>query len=87
MPDLALLLEMLQAGVDDLFDPAEFRTPDIPHLVETPVDGIKPLIDRCEARVDAFKFRVDICEQEADENGIKEHRRSDDEVQLFVSQP
>jgi hypothetical protein len=50
---------------------AEFCTPDIPHLVETHLDGIKTLIDPCEARVDTFELRVDIRRQKADENGIK----------------
>ncbi len=54
MPDLALLFEMLQAGVDDLFDPAEFRTPDIALLVETPVHGIKALSDPCESTPTVF---------------------------------
>jgi hypothetical protein len=50
---------------------AEFCTPDIPHLVETHLDGIKTLIDLCEARVDTFELRVDMRRQKADENGIK----------------
>ena len=50
---------------------AEFCTPDIPHLVETHLDGIKTLIDPCEARVDTFELRVDMRRQKAEENGIK----------------
>jgi len=64
---------------------AEFCTPDIPHLVETRLDGIKTLIDPCEARVDTFELRVDMRRQKARRTALKASAL-DDEVKLFVTQ-
>jgi len=30
---------MLEAGIEDIFDPAEFGTPDFAHIVETFIDS------------------------------------------------
>lgn len=53
---------MLEAGVNDLFDPAEFRAPEIAHFIEPPVDGIKALVDTLKPLIHTFKARVDTVE-------------------------
>src|SRR5215471_2544362 len=40
-------LQMLQARVQNFFDAAQFRSPQIAHVIETLVDRCKVLINRC----------------------------------------
>jgi len=32
-------LQLFEAGIEDIFDPAEFGTPDFTQVIETPIDS------------------------------------------------
>ncbi len=45
----ALFFDVLEAGVEDFFDAAEFRSPQFPHIVEAFIDPVEPLVNRSKA--------------------------------------
>ncbi len=81
---------MLEPGIDDFFDTVKFGAPEVAHVVEAPVEGVEALIDCAEALVQAschaFEFGIYVGHQQADEDGVEEHRSADDKVELFVGQ-
>jgi hypothetical protein len=83
---------MLQAGVEDFFDPVEFGAPKIAHVVEafvdrveTPVDHFETPVDILETIVPAVEFCIDISDEEAHHRGVEQRRHPDRQIELLVS--
>jgi hypothetical protein len=74
---LAALFDVLQPRVQHLFDSAEFGSPEIAHIVEAFIYGIKPSINRVELRIDQD-------DENDKERRIEKHRDADCEIKLLV---
>src|SRR5579871_4105634 len=83
---ILLLLDVLQPGVEDLFDAMQFGQPEAAHIVEATIHPFEPTIHRLEATIYTLKFGIDVGHQQADHGGVREHRNADSEVELNVRQ-
>ena len=71
-------LQVLQPCVQDLFHPAQLRSPELAHIVEAPIDGV-------ESPIDGVELRVDVSDQQASQRGVEQQRNPHRKIKLFVS--
>ena len=81
-------LQVLQSRIQHFFYAAQFRAPQVAHIVEALIDGIEPPINGVEPRLkfpfSAQKFRVDIRDQHASQRGVEQQLYPHRKVKLFV---
>jgi hypothetical protein len=74
---------MLETGIDDFFDAVKLGAPEVAHFLEELTDSSEALV---QAPCHDFEFDIKVSHQQAEENGIEQHRSPDDNVDLFVCQ-
>jgi hypothetical protein len=74
---MALGFDVLQPGVENLFDTVQFSAPQITHVVEALVNGI-------EAPPHGAEPGVKVHEKQRKHGGIDQYRQADDEIELSI---